>query len=89
VSHTNKVRTTVQIHGQRYTVVGKEPSSHIRMVASMVDDKMREIKGKNISLDTSQLAVLTALNIVSEHVKIKEEYEQLLKKLEKEEDNNA
>lgn len=76
-----KNRMTVEIYGESYTIVGDEPSRHVRMVASMVDDKMREIKRKNPYLDTKQLAVLTSVNIVSEYLKVVE-------KLEKFEENN-
>lgn len=70
-----KVRTTVDIYDEQYTIVGEEDTSHVRMVASMVDDKMREIKDKNPYLDTKKLAVLTAVNTVNEYLKVKEQLE--------------
>ncbi|OOP68383.1 cell division protein ZapA, partial [Heyndrickxia oleronia] len=48
-------------------------------VASIVDAKMREIRSNNPSLDTSKLAVLTAVNTVNEYLKLKEQYELLIK----------
>jgi cell division protein ZapA len=77
LSHSQKIRTTVDIYGQQYAIVGTENSSHIRLVASMVDDKMREIGSKNPSLDASKLAVLTALNAMNDLVKLKNQYEKL------------
>jgi cell division protein ZapA len=77
LSHSQKIRTTVDIYGQQYAIVGTESSSHIRLVASMVDDKMREIGSKNPSLDASKLAVLTALNAMNDLVKLKDQYEKL------------
>lgn len=74
---TKKIRTTVDIYGQQYAIVGTESSSHIRLVASMVDDKMREIGSKNPSLDVSKLAVLTALNAMNDLVKLKDHVEKL------------
>jgi cell division protein ZapA len=74
---TKKIRTTVDIYGQQYAIVGTESSSHIRLVASMVDDKMREIGSKNPSLDVSKLAVLTALNAINDLVKLKDHIEKL------------
>ncbi|MED1563563.1 cell division protein ZapA [Alkalihalobacillus alcalophilus ATCC 27647 = CGMCC 1.3604] len=76
-----KQRTTVSIYGQAYTVVGKEPPSHIKEVAQSVDQKMREIKKRNPYLDTTRLAVLTAVNVVDEYMKIIEERDALLKKI--------
>ena len=44
--------------------------------ASIVDEKMREISSKNPSLDTSRLAVLTAINAVNDYLKTKDSLEQ-------------
>ncbi|MDQ0220117.1 cell division protein ZapA [Peribacillus cavernae] len=73
MSGDNKNKITVDIYGQQYTIVGDESSSHIRLVASMVDDKMREISSKNPQLDTSKLAVLTAVNAIHDYLKVKDE----------------
>ena len=50
---------------------------------------MREISAKNPTLDTSKLAVLTAVNIVHEYIKLKDEYERLLRKMNKEKDDDS
>ena len=86
MAEQQKTRVTVDIYGQQYTIVGTESSSHIRLVASIVDDKMREISEKNPTLDISKLAVLTAVNVVHDYIKLKEEYDRLLQKLRKEKD---
>lgn len=83
MSRTEKTRITVEIYGNEYIIVGSESASHIRHVASKVDEKMDEIHSKNPSLDTKQLAVLTAINAVNDYVKIKERLEQLEKEVEK------
>jgi cell division protein ZapA len=81
LTNRSKTKTTVDIYGQKYSIIGTESTSHIRSVASIVDDKMREINSKNPSLDINKLAVLTAVNIVHEYLKLKEEYEKLEKHL--------
>ncbi|MCM3717875.1 cell division protein ZapA [Fictibacillus phosphorivorans] len=81
----NKNRTTVEIYGQRYVIAGTEPSSHIHLVADKVDLKMREIQSHNRFLDSKQLAVLTAVNTMSEYIKIKEELKKLQQRIGKEE----
>ncbi len=83
LSDTQKQRITVDIFGGQYTIVGSETSSHIRLVASMVDDKMREISSKNPSLDISKLAVLTAVNAVNDYIKLKNRLEQLENELKR------
>ncbi|CAM3752565.1 cell division protein ZapA [Mesobacillus zeae] len=77
LSDTKKSRTTVDIYGQQYTIVGSESTSHIRLIASMVDDKMREISSANPSLDINKLAVLTAVNAVNDYIKMKDHAERL------------
>ena len=77
LSDTKKTRTTVDIYGQQYTIVGTESTSHVRLVASMVDDKMREISSKNPILDINKLAVLTAVNAVNDYLKMKDRVERL------------
>ncbi len=83
-----KSRINVEIYGQQYSVVGDESTSHIRMVAAIVDDKMRELNAKNPSLDTSRLAVLTAVNVIHDYIKLKEEHEKLKESMTKKEWNN-
>lgn len=79
-----KKRVTVEIHNRPYTIVGTEEESHIRLVASLVHQKMQEIHGQNETLDTTGLAVLTAVNAMNDYLKLKEEYATLLGSLRKE-----
>ncbi|MFJ7637492.1 cell division protein ZapA [Peribacillus sp. NPDC097264] len=86
MSDDKRNKTTVDIYGQPYTIVGTESASHMRLVASMVDEKMREISMKNPHLDTSKLAVLTAVNTIHEYIKLKDELDQLQLELKREKD---
>ncbi|WP_017756060.1 cell division protein ZapA [Calidifontibacillus oryziterrae] len=79
MTRQNSKRISVDIYGHQYTIVGDENSSHIRVVSSIVDDKMREIHEMNPNLDTQKLAVLTAINIVNDYLNIKNEHEALLR----------
>ena len=64
-------RTTVHIAGNDYTIVGTESPEHVREVGLLVDTKIREIRDIAPQLDVRQIAVLAALNIGSDYVKIK------------------
>ncbi|AOZ89777.1 cell division protein ZapA [Bacillus xiamenensis] len=77
MSDGGKTKTTVEIYGQSYTIIGQETKMHMRHVASIVDDKMREMNEKNPYLDINKLAVLTAVNVVHDYLKLKEQYEKL------------
>ncbi|MED3571364.1 cell division protein ZapA [Cytobacillus praedii] len=83
MSDVQKNRTSVDIYGTQYIIIGTESPGHIRLVASKVDEKMREINSKNPSLDSSKLAVLTAVNIVNDYLKAKDRIEQLENELKR------
>lgn len=78
-----KNRISVEIYGHTYKMVGTESTGHMRLVASIVDDRMREIKVQNPSLDSAKLAVLTAVNSVHDYLKLKEQIELLEEELKK------
>ena len=86
MSDAQKNRTNVKIYGTEYVILGQESSSHVRLVASIVDKKIREIYGKNPSLDTNKLAVLTAVNIVNDYIKLIDRVEELENELNREKD---
>ncbi|SET43837.1 cell division protein ZapA [Oceanobacillus limi] len=86
MTQDDKTRLTVEIHNRSYTIVGTESASHVRMVASLVDQKMREIQENNPQLDTASLAVLTAVNSMNDYLKLKEDYAALQGSLKKKED---
>ena len=73
----------MDIYGQKYKMVGSETSGHMRLVASIVDDKMREIHAHNKQLDIAKLAVLTAVNAVNDYIKVKEQLELLEEELKR------
>lgn len=83
LSDVQKNRTSVDIYGTQYIIIGTESPGHIRLVASMVDEKMREISSKNPSLDSSKLAVLTSVNIVNDYIKAMDRIEQLENELKR------
>ncbi|MDI2588315.1 MULTISPECIES: cell division protein ZapA [unclassified Psychrobacillus] len=83
MSEQQKTRISVEIYGQTYKMVGSETTGHMRLVASMVDDKMREIQAHNRQLDIPKLAVLTAVNAVNDYIKVKEQLELLEAELKK------
>lgn len=77
-----KNKVTVQIYGQKYTVVGKASTEHVEQVASYVNQKMKGIAEKSPLLDTAQISVLTAINIADDYLRLQEEYDKLLQIIE-------
>jgi cell division protein ZapA len=67
-----KQRTTVSIYGQQYTVAGYDSPEYMKEVAAEIDAKMRELRKVNPYLDTTRLAVLTAVNVMDDFKKLEE-----------------
>lgn len=84
MSDQEKTRITVEIHKKKYTIVGSETPKHVQTVARLVDEKMHEIEKSNVYLDTTRLAVLTAVNTMNDYIKLKEDYEALISLLDEE-----
>ncbi|OYD08348.1 cell division protein ZapA [Paludifilum halophilum] len=78
----SKNRLSVEIFGQSYNIIGKASPGYMRAVAQHVDDNMRNIAQGNPRLDTTKLAVLSAVNITDAYMKLKQEYEEILHLIE-------
>lgn len=78
MTHNKKSKVNVDIYNRAYKIIGNESDEHVRLVASLVDQKMRDIQQANEQLDTSMLAVLTAVNTMNDYLKLKEDYASLL-----------
>jgi len=77
-------RLTVEIFGQQYNLTGKASPGQMRQVASYVDEKMRQIADKNPRLDTTRLAVLSAVNIADDYLQLKKTYDEIMHLIEDE-----
>lgn len=78
MAQNEKNRVNVDIYNRTYKIIGKESDQHVRLVASLVDQKMKDIQQSNEQLDTTMLAVLTAVNTMNDYLKLKEDYASLL-----------
>lgn len=72
-----KVKAIVRIAGREYTIRGKETEEYIHSVAIHVNRKMEEIIKVQPGLSTAMAAVLTALNLGDEVLKLKQEVKSL------------
>lgn len=78
-----KNKVNVSINDQLFTIVGEDNPEHIRYVAHLVDDKIKELGYKTAGLDTSRKAILTAVNIMHEKVLLEEENRRLKQQIHK------
>jgi cell division protein ZapA len=70
----------VEIFGEEYQIASEAASVDIQQVAAYVDRKMQEVAGRSGSGQKSSLAVLAAMEITAELLRVRQENEQLLKK---------
>ncbi len=74
---TDKIKTNVTIDGRNFTVIGDGSEEYVKMLASFVDGKIKEMTNKNDKLSSSMAATLAALNIADELFKSNKELESL------------
>lgn len=67
---------SVDIYDQVYTLRGTDPD-HIVHLAATVDEKMRAVATHGSTVDSLRVAVLAALNIADELVRLRARYETL------------
>ena len=77
----NKV--TVQIYGQDYTITGSRSESEIRKIADRVDQQMKAISKASSYSGTSNIAVLSAINISEALLDAEKEVRKMLDKAKK------
>lgn len=79
-----KNKVTVKICGEEYVIKGETDAEHIEHVASIVHQKMMQISMANPRLPRTRAAVLVALNLADELVRLQADYKQFLKILKEE-----
>lgn len=77
-----KNRINVTINDQHFTIIGDDSPKHIRYVAHLVDEKMKELGRKSAGLDTTRKAILTAVNVMHDKVSLEEENRRLQHELD-------
>lgn len=67
-----KNRVTISIMGEEYILRGSSSTDEMHRIGSYVDRLMRTLAEKNIQMSKHKIAVLAALNLADELLKIKE-----------------
>jgi len=74
----------VRIYGETYVIRSEQADeAHIRRVAEAVDARMRELAGRHPSLNVTRIAVLTALNLADELMRLREQHRLLMTAFER------
>lgn len=75
-------KTVVNIGGAEYTLCGDENPEYIHRVALKVNSKVDEMKQQHPDLTNMQLAMLTAINLADDYIKLYDEYEAVKRELD-------
>lgn len=75
---TPKNKVTVEIYGETYPLKSEADLGRIVQVAVFLDERMKETASHNRRLPTTKVAVLTALNIADEFLRLQEDYRKLV-----------
>lgn len=79
-----KNKVTVTICGEEYAIRGETDAEQIERVAAVVHQKMMQVTMANPRLPRNRAAVLAALNLADELVRLQADYKQFLKILKEE-----
>lgn len=69
----NKCRVTVHIMGEEFIIRGSSSSEEMYNVGRYVDSLMRSLAERNLQMSSHKIAVLAALNLAEELLRLKEE----------------
>jgi cell division protein ZapA len=72
----------ISILGQKLSVLSDAGDEHVAYVVKYVDDKVKEVEHTSGTINTLNIAILTALNIADEYIKYKEVKEDICNQLE-------
>ncbi|MDW7739921.1 MAG: cell division protein ZapA [Bacillota bacterium] len=73
-----KNRVTVSIMGEEFILRSTSSIEEIQRVSSYVDRLMRSIAEKNMQMNRHKVAILAALNLADELLRLKEEKNHLI-----------
>lgn len=71
-------RVTVEIYGVEYPLRTVENEEYVKALAKLVNDKMNDVSTQTGSFSGIRIAVLAALDIADEYMKLKKDYDELL-----------
>ncbi len=77
-----KQRIDVSIFGEDYTLKSSSSPEYMKKVAKVVDDTMNKVSESKPRISLHQIAVLAALNLADDYLRLEEEYSELLEMVE-------
>lgn len=72
-------KSSVNLLGQTYHIKGDIDPVRLELVAAMLDKRMKDVAQKNFRFSSEMVAIITALNLTDEFIRLQEDYQQLMK----------
>lgn len=72
-------KSSVNLLGQTYHIKGDIDPGRLELVAAMLDKRMKDVAQKNFRFSSEMVAIITALNLADEFIRLQEDYQQLMK----------
>lgn len=73
-----KRKITIEIMGETYALKGDIDPEPAQRLGAYLDARMRKIAQTNPQLSLAKIAVLAALNITDEYLRLERDYQQLI-----------
>lgn len=74
-----KKKVTIKIMNKEYTIKTDLDPSRVNKMAALVNKKLEKYSVNDYPLNTSTIAILTALEFAEEYLQLEEDYHELLK----------
>jgi len=79
-----KYKVTVEVFGEKYSLKSDIEFDQVIKVAALVDERMKKISKDNLFLPPNRVAILAALTIAEEFLRLEHNYKELIKMVEEE-----
>ncbi len=76
-----KNKLVVKINGREYTLASSESREYMLSLADLVDKKMRQVSASDPMMSTALTAVLTAVNLADDYLRLKKTEQALSKNM--------
>lgn len=74
-----QTKITVDILGEHYPIKGDLEPERIIRVAAWLNERMKKVAQSNSRLSHHQVAVMAAMNLADDYLKLEADYEELMK----------
>ncbi|MPM91188.1 Cell division protein ZapA [bioreactor metagenome] len=71
-------KVTVEVYGESYALKGNLEAERVKMIAALVDAKMKAIAKNNAYLSPAKIAVLAALNLADDYLRLENDFNQIV-----------